>query len=207
MSSASSTDFGIGKKRNDSRTRSRPVIATKYEIKEADEKEEITTPCGPNLSRFKSPNLSNRSSPTRPRSPVHVYDTYTVEGDKDMFKSPQGEIGKIKLDGRSKNMSPFHAYGGPANLSTTRFKKRQNHTNVVSAERIRKKLISEEEKKYRKTTERYYINEKNRPSSLYGSIDSLARDTNHSTERTKTAKMNQITSKAPISSRLDIKAA
>ena len=40
----------------------------------------------------------------------------------------------------------------------------------------------DEEKKYQKTSERYYNNYKNRPSSLMKSLDT------NSTERTKTAK-------------------
>ena len=93
MSSGSSIDFG--KKITDSRARGLPlnIKIKQNEIKEADEKEELQTPCGPTLSFneiIKSPNLSNRSSPTRPRSPVHVYDTYTVE-DNELFKSPQGQ--------------------------------------------------------------------------------------------------------------------
>ena len=91
ISSGSSID--LGRKRTE-RARGRPVIKIKHEIKEADEKEEIQTPCGPNLSRFrdinKSPTGSNKSSPTRPRSPVHVYETYIIE-DNDSFKSPQGQ--------------------------------------------------------------------------------------------------------------------
>lgn len=135
ISSGSSID--LGRKRTE-RSRGRPAIQVKHEIKEAEEKEEIQTPSGPNFSRFKdinkSPNGSNKSSPERPRSPVHVYDTYTVE-DNDLFKSPQGQQFKqIRFERRSHNMSPFQAYGGgSAHLSTTRF--RQSNTNVISAER------------------------------------------------------------------------
>ena len=94
-------------------------------------------------------------------------------------------------------MSPFDAYGNGG--SSTRFRQSQ----AFSGERRRKLMIGEE-KKYKKTTERYYNNYKNRPnqnfqSSLYKSLD-----TNNSTERTKTAKTTQISPAKPITERKPI---